>query len=63
VLERRTVRVTTPYGRLPVKLALEGGQVLNAAPEYEPCRDAAARAGVPLKEVYAAVITAYRQQR
>jgi pyridinium-3,5-bisthiocarboxylic acid mononucleotide nickel chelatase len=62
VLERRSVRVTTPYGRLPVKLGLEGGEVLNAAPEYEPCREAAARAGVPLKEVYAAVITAYRQQ-
>jgi pyridinium-3,5-bisthiocarboxylic acid mononucleotide nickel chelatase len=63
VLGRRTVRVATPYGKLPVKVAEEAGVVLNAAPEYEPCRQAAARAGVPLKEVYAAVITAYRQQR
>jgi len=63
VLGRRTVRVATPYGRLPVKLAEEAGVVLNAAPEYEPCRQAAARAGVPLKEVYAAVITAYRLGR
>jgi hypothetical protein len=63
VLGRRTVRVATPYGRLPVKLAEQGGEVLNAAPEYEPCRQAAARAGVPLKEVYAAVIAAYRQGR
>jgi hypothetical protein len=62
VLERRTVRVATAYGRLPVKLALEGGEVLNAAPEYEPCREAASRAGVPLKEVYAAVLAAYRQR-
>ena len=30
------------------------GEVVQAAPEYESCREVAAQAGVPLKEVYAA---------
>jgi hypothetical protein len=63
VLERRTVTVETEYGPLPVKLALARGEVWNAAPEFEPCRAAAVAHGVPLKEVYAAAVTAYRRQR
>jgi hypothetical protein len=38
-------------------------RVFNAAPEYEPCRRAAEAHGVPLKQVYAAVIAAYEQHR
>jgi hypothetical protein len=63
VLDRRTVDVETEYGTLPIKLALDGPAVLNAAPEYEPCRAAARAHGVPLKEVYAAVVSAYRRAR
>jgi hypothetical protein len=67
VLGRRVVEVDTAYGRLPVKLALLAAlgeeRVVNAAPEYEPCRRAAERHGVPLKQVYAAVIAAYEHIR
>jgi len=47
VLEREVIEVDTRYGRLPVKLARLDGQVVNAAPEYEACRDAARAHQVP----------------
>lgn len=59
VLERRIEHVDTAYGRLPIKLALLDGELVNAAPEYEPCREAARARGVPLKRVFAAVLAAH----
>jgi uncharacterized protein (TIGR00299 family) protein len=59
VLARRVVEVPTRYGAIPVKLALDGDVVRNAAPEYEACAEAARRAGVPVKVVYAAALAAY----
>ena len=63
VLDRELVRVKTRYGEVDVKVASEGGRIVNIAPEYESCRAAAARAGVPIKELYAAAIAAYREKR
>jgi len=60
-LERRCLSVTTPFGALAIKEALDGGRVVNAAPEFEDCRRAAERCKVPLKEVYAAAVAAHRQ--
>jgi hypothetical protein len=59
-LSRSTVVVDTPYGPQTIKIASDGERVLNAAPEYEECRAAADRHAVPLKEVYAAAVAAYR---
>ena len=58
-LDRRTVRVATPWGEVPVKLAHRGPEVLNAAPEYEACAALARGAGVPLKLVYQHAIAAW----
>lgn len=60
VLERETVAVTTPYGVIGVKLGRRGGTIYNAQPEFEDCRRVAAERGVPLKEVWAAALAAYR---
>jgi hypothetical protein len=60
VLGRRSVEVQTRYGALAVKLALDGERVVNATPEYETCRAAAERSGVPLKEVYAEALAVFR---
>ncbi len=60
VLARRIVEVETPYGLQRIKVALEGQRVVNAAPEFEVCKAAAKKFGVPLKEVSAAAITAFR---
>jgi len=59
-LDRDIVAVETPYGKLRVKLARLEGRAVNVAPEYEDCREAAERCGVPLKDVYAAAEEAAR---
>jgi hypothetical protein len=59
-LERRSIEVETPYGRVRIKLGSLRGEVLNTAPEYDDCAAAAERHGVPLKEVIAAAMVAFR---
>jgi pyridinium-3,5-bisthiocarboxylic acid mononucleotide nickel chelatase len=51
---RCTVEVETEFGTVPVKVALNGGALVNAAPEFEACRALAERRGVPVKHVIAA---------
>ncbi|MFT3691836.1 MAG: nickel pincer cofactor biosynthesis protein LarC [Kofleriaceae bacterium] len=53
-LQRETVTVETAFGPIAVKVARDGGAVINAAPEYEACAAAAKAANVPVKIVYAA---------
>ena len=50
-LERSVVRVETQYGPIDVKVAHLDGRVVNEMPEFEQCREAAAKASVPLKLV------------
>jgi uncharacterized protein (TIGR00299 family) protein len=59
-LDREIVPVTTAYGPIGVKVGRRAGRVYNAQPEFEDCRRAAETAGVPVKEVIAAAIVAYR---
>jgi uncharacterized protein (DUF111 family) len=59
-MDREIIEVDTPFGCLQVKLARREGQPVNIAPEYEDCRKAAVKHGVPLKEVYAAAEEAAR---
>ncbi|HEX4382234.1 MAG TPA: nickel pincer cofactor biosynthesis protein LarC [Myxococcales bacterium] len=61
ILDRELVEVTTPYGKVRVKLGRSKGQLLNAQPELEDCRQAAERHGVPVKEVQAAALSAFRR--
>lgn len=51
-LQREMTEVKTPYGRVAVKLGKLNGQVLQAAPEFESCKQVAAEARVSLKQVY-----------
>ena len=57
-LDRRVERVSTPYGEVEIKLGLDGGRVVNAAPEYESVRRLAAAHNVPVKDVFAAAVAA-----
>jgi uncharacterized protein (TIGR00299 family) protein len=59
-LDREIIEVDTAFGRVRVKLAYREGKAVNIAPEYEDCRQAAVKHGVPLKEVYAAAEEAAR---
>jgi uncharacterized protein (TIGR00299 family) protein len=60
VLDREVVSVSTPYGAIGVKVGRRGGRVYNAQPEFEDCQRAARAGEVPLKEVWAAALAAYR---
>jgi len=62
-LERSIVRVETQYGPIDVKVAHLDGRVVNEMPEFEQCREAAARANVPLKVVEEAARLALAQKR
>jgi uncharacterized protein (TIGR00299 family) protein len=51
-LRRELVNVATVFGDITVKLGKLEGKVVQSAPEFESCRAAAEKAGVPLKIVY-----------
>lgn len=59
VLARQIVEVDTRYGRIPVKVAMDGDAIRNVAPEYDACAAAAHAHGVPVKLVFAAALAAY----
>lgn len=50
-LHRRIETVQTVYGPIRVKLAEHGGTIVTASPEYEDCREAALREGIPLRVI------------
>jgi uncharacterized protein (TIGR00299 family) protein len=58
--EREWVKVKTPFGPVRVKVGTRGGEVVSAAPEYEDCRAAAAKAKVPVRRVMDAAREAWR---
>jgi len=58
-LDRAHTTVVTPYGDVRIKLGSRNGEVLNAAPEFEDCRAAAAKHNVPVKLVQQSAIAAY----
>jgi len=50
-LGREVRKVKTRFGPIRIKVSLFKGEVVQATPEYEDCRAAALKAGVPLREV------------
>lgn len=58
-LGRRLVRVDTIWGPIGVKVGVHHGKDVQYAPEYRECKEAAERAGVPLKTVYDEVRRSY----
>lgn len=58
-LERRLETVQTPFGEVTVKLGIKAEKVVQAAPEFESCRAASERNGVPLRAVFEAAIAAH----
>ena len=51
-LERTVRNLQTPFGPVPVKVALQPDGSRRAKPEYEACRTIALERGLPLREVY-----------
>jgi len=63
VLERSFVEAQTAFGIVRVKLGLWRGVEMNAMPEYEDCRAAAEKHGVPVKQVMQAAMAALAEAR
>jgi len=57
-LGRSYTEVDTPYGRIRLKVGRHGDKVVSVSPEYEDCRAAAERTGVPLREIMTAALRA-----
>ena len=62
LLEREQGRVDTPYGRIAVKWVRDAEGVVQVSAEYDACKRAARRAGVPLREVVRCAEEAAREQ-
>jgi pyridinium-3,5-bisthiocarboxylic acid mononucleotide nickel chelatase len=59
VLDRESITVTTELGPVRVKVARRGGELLNAAPEFEDCVRLATEHQLPTKHVQALAMKAY----
>jgi uncharacterized protein (TIGR00299 family) protein len=60
VLDRELQEVETPWGQVRVKVGRLDGRETGAHPEYEDCLARARAAGVPVKDVLAAALAAWR---
>jgi uncharacterized protein (DUF111 family) len=54
-LQRESVTVETPWGRVKAKRGWRADGFEVVTPEYDDCARVARESGVPLREVYAAV--------
>ena len=48
---RHTALVDTSHGKVRCKVSAYGGKIVSLSPEYDDCREIAAREGIPLKRV------------
>ncbi len=62
-LEREVVVVETALGPVRFKIARQGADVLNAAPEFDDCARLAAERSLPVKQVQALAVEAYWRLR
>lgn len=62
VLERESARVATPHGRIGVKLVRGIDGVMQVSAEYDDCKRAAKKSGVPLREVVRSAEALARKQ-
>ena len=62
-LQREIITVDTKYGPIRVKLAKKSDEIVNAQPEYDDCKAAAASNNVPFKEVRDAAIVEFYKSR
>ncbi len=51
-LSREVISMKTRFGEIEVKIGKAGNQIKNITPEYESCKEAAVKQGIPLKDVY-----------
>lgn len=57
-LRRDFIEVQTEYGNIRIKCGFRGNDLIRMAPEFETCKTAANRHGVPIQAVYDAATQA-----
>ena len=62
-LPRESVKVTTTYGDVRVKLSRVNGRILHVAPEYDDCRKLAVEKNVPLQQVINEALRSYESAK
>ena len=62
IADREIVTVETRYGAARIKIARIGGEIVNAAPEFDSCVELARAAGVPLAAVYTAALASWSER-
>jgi uncharacterized protein (TIGR00299 family) protein len=62
-LTREWRSVETPFGAVRIKIARRGDTIANAQPEFDDCAKLAQALGVPIKDVHAAALRAWLEQR
>jgi hypothetical protein len=61
-LDREFVEAETAWGKVRIKVARwPSGEIANASPEYEMCRNIAHQHGIPLKQVMQEAMRAYAE--
>jgi uncharacterized protein (DUF111 family) len=51
-LEREIQKLKTSYGIIKIKIGTLDGETVQAAPEFDDCRNAARKKKIPVKKVY-----------
>ncbi len=60
-LPRTIQEVETPYGKIRVKIAEINPDLKKISPEYEDCRKAAQKLGIPITQIYQETIRSYQE--
>ena len=61
-LKREFLTAKLPHGNVTVKIGKLDGAIVQVAPEFESCKQLAAKASLPLKTIYEAALAAARTQ-
>jgi uncharacterized protein (TIGR00299 family) protein len=59
VLPRESVKVSTTFGEVSIKLSRVNGRILHVSPEYDDCRKLAVEKNVPLQRVINEALRSY----
>jgi uncharacterized protein (DUF111 family) len=62
-LDRRWKEVVTRFGTIRIKIGERDGKTITASPEYEDCKQAAAKHDVAIRQVYESAMVLYRTER
>jgi len=56
ILDRQSIEIQTPYGKVAVKVGSKAGQMMHFSLEYESCKQIARKKKIPIKTVYDAAL-------